>query len=127
MQMGSNADDYDAKIDEILEKFANTIALGIMGNVPGAEGTPIYTKPDEAAKELQQLIAEAQQQARIDELETLLTKHSRTYQQIVTDSAGNVYVDDSHGYISKYEAQERLASLRATAQEEQEGAENERD
>lgn len=30
------------QLTEILERQANTIALGIMGNVPGAEGTPIY-------------------------------------------------------------------------------------
>lgn len=35
-------------IEGVQQKFANTIALGIMGNVPGAEGTPIYTKPEEA-------------------------------------------------------------------------------
>lgn len=42
----------DRELDEILETFANTISLGIMGNVPGAEGTPIYTNPETAKQKL---------------------------------------------------------------------------
>lgn len=51
--------------------------------------------------------------ARIDELERLQKLHTRTYRQTVTDNTGNVYVDDTHAYISKYETQERIAELQA--------------
>lgn len=44
------------KIDDILQKFSNTISLGIMGNVPGAEGTPIYTNPEQVKDALYALI-----------------------------------------------------------------------
>jgi len=56
-------------------------------------------------------VAERERVARIDELERLKSLHSRTYKQTVTDNMGNVYVEDSHGYISSYETQERIAEL----------------
>lgn len=56
-------------------------------------------------------------EARIDELKTLMAKHSRTYTQTVTDSSGEVYLNDSHGFISKYETQERILALQASSKE----------
>ncbi len=49
--------------------------------------------------------------SRLDELKNLMAKASRTYEQKITDSNGDVYLNDSHGYISKYETQERIAEL----------------
>lgn len=60
-----------------------------------------------------QASAQAEMRGRIEELETLQKLHTRTYRQTVTDNVGNVYIDDSHEYISAYETQERLAQLRA--------------
>jgi hypothetical protein len=60
---------------------------------------------------IHQHTAVAVREARIDELKNALNKYSRTYQQKVTDPSGEVYVDDSHGYISRYEVQERIAAL----------------
>lgn len=51
------------------------------------------------------------QEARVDELKKLKANAQRTYRQTITDSVGNVYMDDSHGYISSYELQERIAEL----------------
>jgi hypothetical protein len=50
---------------------------------------------------------------RVDELESLIAKHTRTYKQTVTDSEGRVYVEDSHGYVSRYETQERITELKS--------------
>lgn len=52
-------------------------------------------------------------EARVDELKKLISLHSRTYKQTITDHLGGVYLSDSHGYISKYETQERIAELKA--------------
>lgn len=49
----------------------------------------------------------------LDELKTIFFKHGRTYRQTVTDGDGNVYVEDSHRYISSYEVQERIAAIQA--------------
>ena len=56
-------------------------------------------------------------EARIDTATDILYGFSRTYKQKVTDSAGNVYADESHGYISKYEVQELVAELKAQEEE----------
>lgn len=56
-------------------------------------------------------------EARIDTATDILYGFSRTYKQEVTDSAGNVYVDESHDYISKYEVQELVAKLKAQQEE----------
>ena len=56
-------------------------------------------------------------EARIDTATNILYGFSRTYKQEVTDSAGNVYVDESHGYISRYEVQELVAELKAQQEE----------
>lgn len=58
------------------------------------------------------LINQKEKEARIEELKNLMAQHSRTYEQRVTDSSGAVYVEDSHGYISKYETQERIEQLK---------------
>lgn len=72
---------------------------------------------DEALSQLHNLYVQGQ----IEELKTLRAKHSRTYTQKVTDSEGNVYVDESHGYISSYETQERIATLEAELTNNMEG------
>ena len=59
----------------------------------------------------------AVREARIDELNRLIKLHTRTYTQTITDNMGEVYLSDGHSYISKYEAQERLAQLSNPAQE----------
>ena len=56
-------------------------------------------------------------EARIDTATDILYGFSRTYKQEVTDSAGNVYIDESHGYISRYEVQELVAELKAQQEE----------
>ena len=56
-------------------------------------------------------------EARIDTATDILYGFSRTYKQEVTDSAGNVYVNESHGYISRYEVQELVAQLKAQQEE----------
>jgi intein-encoded DNA endonuclease-like protein len=50
---------------------------------------------------------------KVAELESIYHKHGRTYKQTVTDGEGNVYVEDSHRYISNYQMQERIATLRS--------------
>lgn len=60
---------------------------------------------------LETIITQRCIEARIDELKKLKAMHSRTYRQTITDSAGNIYLNDSHGYISSYETQERIAAL----------------
>ena len=57
-------------------------------------------------------------EARIDELERAKSLYQRTYKQEVTDNGGNIYVNDSHGYISSYEVQERIAELKAQQEDE---------
>lgn len=52
------------------------------------------------------------ERARIDELEMLQILHTRTYHQKVTDREGNVYTDDTRSFISAYELQERIATLK---------------
>lgn len=56
----------------------------------------------------------------IKELKQLDATASRTYTQKVTDSNGDVYVDDTHTYISRYELQERLATLKSAPKTNQE-------
>ena len=65
------------------------------------------------AKAFAKLLTTHKQRACIEELKNLMFRHTRTYTQTVTDREGNVYVDDSHSYISKYETQERIAQLEA--------------
>ena len=62
----------------------------------------------ELEPKIQALITEA----RIDEVENLIKAHSRTLKQTVTDNTGRVSSRDSHAFISRYEAQERLAQLK---------------
>lgn len=110
----------DTEIDELLalEKdcydFLYPIyASGIVSREVAAE---------QMAKFITNHYARQEAEIRLDELTDVLYAHTRTYKQTVTDSAGNVYVDDSHGYISRYEVQERIAELKAqlTPQAEQE-------
>lgn len=56
-------------------------------------------------------VAERERVARIDELERLKSLHSRTYKQTVTDNMGNVYVEDSHGYISRSTSSASILNL----------------
>jgi hypothetical protein len=97
---------YIDKIDEILRPFSTQSDSKSITLVWGS--TDLIA---EARESILQIIAEAEKAARIDELQNLAATHSRTYRQMVTDSSGEVYVDDSHVYISKYETQERIAAL----------------
>jgi len=52
-------------------------------------------------------------EARVDELEALSSpKFLRNIRTTITDSNGEVYTDDSHMYISKFEVQERILELK---------------
>ena len=64
------------------------------------------------ANKLEKLIQALITEARIDEVENLIKAHSRTLKQTVTDNTGRVSSRDSHAFISRYEAQERLAQLK---------------
>jgi len=66
----------------------------------------------DANEAIKQLVHQACIEARLDELEQLQKKHTRTYTQTVTDNNGDIYVNDTHSYISKYETQERIAALK---------------
>ena len=61
------------------------------------------------SKELERAVL----RGKIEMLNNLDKLHARTYHQTVTDNMGKVYVDESHGYISKYETQEMIARLEA--------------
>jgi len=66
-------------------------------------------------RKLLDIIAQSTQlaglEARIDELKNLTFNNTRTYKQTVTDREGNMYIDESHSYISVYETRERLTEL----------------
>lgn len=64
-------------------------------------------KDEQHAKELEL----AKIEAKIEELKNSIQKYGRTYRQTVINDNGDVYVDDSHRYISNYEIQERLSEL----------------
>lgn len=84
----------------------------IQHRIAGFKHTKWYKEPREA---IQRLIVEA----RIDTATDILYGFSRTYKQEVTDSEGNVYVSDSHGYISKYEVQEFVTELKCSLENKQ--------
>ena len=71
--------------------------------------------------ELKQLITadrkRVELEARIDTATDILYGFSRTYKQEVTDSDGNVYLNDSHDYISRYEVEDHIARLKAQQEE----------
>lgn len=77
------------------------------------EGKDWESVRNDLIEELTSLLTEATHEARIDELERLQALHTRTYRQTVTDNKGDVYVDETHEYISKYETQERISALQA--------------
>lgn len=72
---------------------------------------PINTFHGTTQDELVEFILDRERQARIDELEEVMKKHSRTCRQTITDNKGGVYSDDTQTYISKYEVQERVYQL----------------
>lgn len=79
----------------------------------GEKACSSQAKASELIKYLKALISDQVTKARLDELKRAKSLYSRTYKQEVTDNVGNVYVNDSHGYISSYEIQERIAELKA--------------
>lgn len=62
-------------------------------------------------KLIDQYVSQKVIEGRIDTATDILYGYSRTYKQEVTDSEGNVYVNESHGYISQYEVQDLVARL----------------
>lgn len=66
----------------------------------------------EAIRRIESLISEEVNKARISELERLLKLHTRTLRQTITDKSGEIYSDDTHVCISKYETLERIAELK---------------
>ena len=73
--------------------------------------------PDTALDSTMELIATYRKkweaEARVDELEALSSpKFLRNIRTTITDSNGEVYTDDSHMYISKFEVQERILELK---------------
>ena len=102
--------------EDELDKILRSLAYDAMeSGVDNSKHGYTYSVIDEllptAKAAIKALIHSYAAQARIDELERLKSLHSRTYKQTVTDNMGNVYVEDSHGYISSYETQERIAEL----------------
>lgn len=66
------------------------------------------------------LIQQKQLEARLDELKALTSpKFLRNIRTTITDSNGEVYSDDSHLYISKYEVQDRIAQLSTLPKKEE--------
>lgn len=78
----------------------------------------MYAFNDIELAKVMKLITQYATQCRVDELETLKSKHSRTYSQKVTDNDGNLYVNDSKVYISSYETEERIAQLKKELEDE---------
>lgn len=106
-------DDVEKQIDAVLETAVQGgIALGSNPKGDFSNERNYILKRNhtinQAKAELLRIVTEAQ----VRELETLQKLHTRTYRQIVTDNTGAVYIDDTHSYISKYEAQERIAELK---------------
>ena len=50
--------------------------------------------------------------ARLDELEAINKLHVRAIRQVITDNNGQIYLDDTRLYISKYEVQDRIKQLK---------------
>jgi hypothetical protein len=96
------------ELDKILGKHPSLI-VGTFRGEPILKPNTMKLKQAINAK-----ITELLVEARIDELRYVNAKHSRTYRQSVTDSSGDVYVKESHSYISKYEVQERIQQLQAS-------------
>ena len=72
-----------------------------------------YRKTYELEEKAKAAITSLVLEEKVAELESIYHKHGRTYKQTVTDGEGNVYVEDSHRYISNYQMQERIATLRS--------------
>ena len=114
--------EQDKLSDEELKKEVLTqICLIKYGNAPSNLSSEQLAQVAFAASDMYQLITADRKrvalEARIDTATDILYGFSRTYKQKVTDSAGNVYADESHGYISKYEVQELVAELKAQQEE----------
>lgn len=79
-------------------------------------GNELYGEHLQYQHELQKLLLADRKkhelQARIETATDILYGFSRTYKQEVTDSDGNMYVNESHDYISKYEVQELVEKLK---------------
>lgn len=105
----TNTDSTLRPPDEFKGKTFRECAEIIVGNPKDEDWTDHQI--NQLCKQHEQLIALKVQEARIDELEQLQLLHTRNYRQTVTGNNGDVYTDDTHTYISKYELQERLAAL----------------
>ena len=100
----------DVKIvDNTLDEIDVTLwaKLSAESMIPRHKGEFIFYESD-----LLRIVKALITEARIDEVENLIKAHSRTLKQTVTDNTGRVSSRDSHAFISRYEAQERLAQLK---------------
>lgn len=108
---------FNIEAREILETLVYTTS-------PDEDGHSAFESAEEQKQveeqEINKALAALNQlhiKGKIEELDTVRFKHSRTYSQKVTDRDGSVYIEDSYSYISSYEVQERIAELDKSIEE----------